>query len=256
MKTRITTGFAVLALVAGAAHAEPQPSRVVQAFACNLSDGQTSEDVWALMDALRANAETMDSPDPANGLFLWLPYRGATPYDFLVGVISSDLNAMAAGSMAFQASPGVADIRARFQKMAGCDSGILISDQLSDGKIGMTGGDRVPDAAVETFRCNFKDGSDMDDWNDAVKFWQEQIPKLNSAAVNEYEAYQWTPLRGGTGADVFWVGNSTDLASWAQSTSDYEASEAGREANERFQEVSTCTSQMWMGYWIDTPEEF
>lgn len=256
MKVRIIAAFAAMALVAGTAQAEPPPGGVAQVFACNLSDGQTDSDIWALADALRANSEAMDSPDPANGMFLWMPYRGATPYDFVMGVISSDLNAMAAGSKAFQASDGAGAIRSRIQNMAGCDSAIMTTEKLSDGKIGMTGGDRMPDATVETFRCTLNEGSNMDDWDAAVKFWKKQIGKIDSAALNDYEAYQWTPLRGGTGPEVIWVGNSPDLASWAQSTSDYESSEAGRDANRRFQKVSSCTSQMWMGYWLVTPKEF
>jgi hypothetical protein len=252
MKTPIIAVFALLTLVAGTAHAIQPPGRVVQAFACNLSPGQTMDDVWALMDALTANSKTMDSPDPANGMFVWMPYRGATPYDFVVGVISSDLEAMAAGSMAYQKSAGAAAIRARFERFAGCDSGIMMSEQLSEATIGMSGGDRVPDAVVETFRCTINDGSDMGDVDKVVKYWQDQT----QATANNYLAYMWTPLRGGTDADFFWVGNSPDLATWAKTTADYENSDVGQKINKRFQKVSTCTSQMWMGYWLVTPKDF
>ena len=256
MRMLITTAFAVLALAAGAVHAAPPPAQVVQIFGCTLNDGQTQDNVWALTDALTANAATQETPDAAFGLFLWVPYRGATPYDFAFGVLSSDLNSMAAGSASYAASAGAAAIGARFQTLAGCDSAIMTSDQLSEGTIGMTGGDRTPDAVVETFSCSINDGSDMDDVDAATKFWQGQIGKIDSAALKNYQAYQWTPLRGGTGADFVWVGNYSDLANWAKGTSDYMNSAAGQAADARFERVSTCTSQMWMGYWLVAPKEF
>jgi hypothetical protein len=256
MKRLITTALTLLVFATGAAFAAPPPGQVVQIFGCTLSDGQTQDDVWALADAFAANAATMNNPDDASGLFLWMPYRGATPYDFAFGVLSGDLNSMAAGSAAYQASDGAAAIGARFQAMDGCDSAIMMSDQISEGKIGMTAGDRIPDAVVETFSCNINDGSDVDDWNGAVKFYQDQVRKINSAALNQYQAYQWTPFRGGTGADIVWVGNSPDLKTWAQGETDYANSAAGQAADDRFAKVSTCTNNLWMGYWLVTPEEF
>ena len=117
---------------------------------------------------------------------------------------------MAAGSMAYQASAGSAAIGARFQTLAGCDSAIMMSDQITEGKIGMTSGDRVPDAVVETFSCDINDGSDMDDWDSAVKFYQDQVGKIKSAALSQNQAYQWTPFRGGTVGDL--AGTVLDLA--------------------------------------------
>ena len=256
MNRLITTTFTLLMFAAGAAFAAPPPGQVVQIFGCTLSEGQTQDNVWALADALAANSATQNNPDDAFGMFVWIPYRGATPYDFAFGVLSSDLNAMAAGSMAYQASAGSAAIGARFQTLAGCDSAIMMSDQITEGKIGMTPGDRVPDAVVETFSCDINDGSDMDDWNGAVKFYQDQVGKIKSAALNQNQAYQWTPFRGGTGADIVWVGNSPNLTTWAQGETDYANSAAGQAADDRFAKVSTCTNNLWMGYWLVTPEEF
>ena len=256
MKTLIATAFAVLAFAATTVQAAPPPGQVVQIFGCTLNEDQNQDTIWALTDALRANSATQENPDAAFGMFVWIPYRGATPYDFAFGVLSSDLNSMAAGSVAYQASAGSAAIGARFQTLAGCDSAIMTSDQISEGEIGMTAGDRIPDAVVETFSCDINDGSDMDDWDSAVKFYQAQVKKIDSAALNDYQAYQWTPFRGGTGADMVWVGNSPDLTTWAQGETDYANSAAGAAADERFADVSTCTNNLWMGYWLVVPEEF
>ncbi len=257
MRTLTTTAFAVLALAAAAVHAAPTPAQVVQIFGCTLNDGQTADNVWGAMDALSANAAITENSDPAFGLFLWIPYRGATPYDFAFGVLSSDLNTMAAGSTAYAASAGAAAFGARLGAMGDCVSAIMTSNQISEGKnsIGMSA-DRTPDALVETFSCSINDGSDMDDVDDAVEFWQGQLGKVDSAALNDYQAYVWTAFRGGTGADFVWVGNSPDLGTWAKGESDWMNSSAGQAADERFAKVSTCTNQMWMGYWLVAPKEF
>lgn len=256
MNRLITIALALLVFAAGTVHAAPAPAQVVQIFGCTLNEGQTQDNIWALADALAANSATQENPDDAFGMFVWIPYHGATPYDFAFGVLSSDLNSMAAGSISYQASAGAAAIGARFQTLAGCDSAIMMSDQLSEGTIGMTAGDRTPDAVVETFSCMINDGSDMDDIDAATKFWQGQLGKIKSAALDDYQAYKWTPLRGGTGSDFVWVGNYSNLTNWAKGTSDYTNSAAGQAADERFAKVSSCTNQMWMGYWLVAPKEF
>ncbi len=236
--------------------AEPPPAQVVQIFACNLAEGQTGDNVWALMDALRANNEAQ-ARGPESGLFVWVPYRGPAEYDFVLGVMSKDLNTMAADSLAYANSPGAAAIGQRFQTLESCVSGIVMSEQISDGPISMTGGDRVADAVVETFSCKLNEGADMDDVDSAVKFWQGQVEKINSSALNDYLAYLWTPFRGNTGAsDFVWVGNAADLTAWAQGASDYASSAAGQAADERFAAITTCSNQMWMGYWVVAPSNF
>ncbi|MDH3641236.1 MAG: hypothetical protein OES38_04025, partial [Gammaproteobacteria bacterium] len=97
-------------------------------------------------------------------------------------------------------------------------------------------------------------GSDMDDIDDAVDYWRGQVEKLNSPAANQFEGYQWTPYRGGTGdIDFMFVGNYPDAATWAQGETDYMGSKEGQAADERLQKVSTCNSSMWTGYWIVPP---
>jgi hypothetical protein len=114
--------------------------------------------------------------------------------------------------------------------------------------------DRELDAVVETFGCTINEGSDKGDIDDAVDFWNKQVADLNSDALNSYEAYLWTPYRGGTGPmDFMWVGNYQDLATWAQGETDYNASEQGQAAEARFAQVSTCGSALWNGYWIVPP---
>ncbi len=257
MKLRFTMMTLALWCCVTAVHAAPPPATVAQVFGCHMKEGQSADNVWALMDGLRANATSRTIADAAFGLFVWVPYRGATEYDFVLGVLNADLNTMAAGSMDYVASAGFQALSARFQALTtGCDSAIMLTDQLSTGKIGMTDGDRTPDAVIETFSCKINAGSTMNQVNETIKFWQAQIPKIDSAALKDYQAYLWTPFRGGTGSDFVWVGNSPDLATWAKGSADYVNSAAGKAADARFDAVSTCTNQMWMGYWVLAPKSF
>ena len=246
-----------LIFLAGAAKAAEEASAgVVQVFGCHLQEGKTPDNVWGLMDALAAPGDGAGPTDPAFGLFLWAPYRGATEYDFVFGVLNSDLEAMAAASTSYANSArGRADNRIWADTVSSCDSAIMTSTQLADGSIGMEAG-RSVDAVVETFSCAINDGSDMDDVDSALSYWQAQLPKIESTALNDYEAYKWTPIRGGTGSDFIFVGNAASLQSWATGTSDYDSSSEGQAADERFFNHSSCTNQMWMGYWIVVPEQF
>ena len=246
-----------LILLAGTAQAADAPGAgVVQVFGCHLQEGKTPDNVWGLMDALAAPGDGAAPADPAFGLFVWAPYRGATEYDFVFGVLNTDLESMAAGSTAYASSmKGRADNQIWANTVSGCDSAIMATTQLTDGSIGMTA-DRSVDAVVETFSCTINDGSDMDDVDGALRYWQAQLPKIDSTVLGDYEAYKWTPLRGGTGSDFVFVGNAASLQAWATGTTDYGASSEGQAADERFYKHTSCTNQMWMGYWIVVPEQF
>jgi hypothetical protein len=243
-------------LASTAQAADASPAGVVQVFGCHLQEGKTADNIWGLMDALAAPGDGAGPSDPAFGLFVWAPYRGATEYDFVFGVLNSDLEAMAEGSTTYAGSDkGRADNRIWADTVSGCDSAIMASTQLADGSIGMEA-DRSVDAVVETFSCTINDGSDMDDVDGALTYWQNQLAKIDSPALDDYEAFKWTPIRGGTGSDLVFVGNSPSLQSWASGTSAYDASSEGQAADERFFKHTSCSNQLWMGYWVVVPEQF
>ena len=246
-----------LAFVTGNALAEDATSGgIVQVFGCTLQDGQTTDNVWALMDALGTPEGAAAPPDPAFGVFFWAPFRGATDYDFAFGVLNSDLVSMADAGSAYAASARGQANDLRFENtVSDCDSAIMSVEELKEASIGMTA-DRTVDAVVETFSCTINEGSDMDDVNGALDYWKGQIPKIGSPALDKYGAHLWTAYRGGTGSDFVFVGNSPDLKTWAEGSVAYDSSAGGQAADERFFKHSTCTNQMWNGYWIVVPEQF
>ncbi len=229
---------------------------VVQAFGCSLNDGRTMADARSVLGELAQNAAANENPDPRFGLFAWRPLRGGTDFDFVFGALNVDVKTAAAGIEAFEASPEGQALRDRFDATADCVSGIFESEQIADGTIGMTGGDATLDAIVETFSCQINDGSDMADVDAAVKYWQAQVAKIESQALDAYEAYVWKPIRGGTGADLIWVGNAASMEAWAAGLADYNGSAAGQAADARFFKHSTCTSNLYQGYWLVAPKEF
>jgi len=232
------------------------PGGIAQVFGCTLNEDQTIDNVWALMDALGSPGDVAAPPDPAFGIFLWAPFRGATPYDFVFGVLNSDLVSMAEGSTAYAASARGQSNGLRFAStVSDCDSVIMTVEELKEATIGMTA-DRSADATVETFSCTINEGSDMDDVNDALEYWNGQLTQIDSPALDSYGAILWTPYRGGTGSDFVFVGNSPDLKTWAEGSVAYDSSAAGQAADERFFKHSTCTNVMWNGYWIVVPEQF
>jgi hypothetical protein len=98
---------------------------------------------------------------------------------------------------------------------------------------------------VETFSCNYNSGKGANDLDGAVGFWQSQIKKLNSADLNKYFGSVVTPIKGGSGADWFWLGGSPDLNTYTRGQNDYNTSSEGQAADARFAKVATCTSNMF-----------
>ncbi len=98
---------------------------------------------------------------------------------------------------------------------------------------------------VETFSCKYIDGKGAKDLDGAIKFWQAQVAKLNSADLNKYFGAVLTPIKGGSDADFFWLGGSPDLNTFARGQSDYASSEQGQAADARFAKMSRCTSNMY-----------
>ena len=242
---------AILWAMTGAAAAQ---EGVLQLFACNLSEGKTFENVWQTLEMLGDNAGEAAAQDPGFGLFLWLPYRGSSDYDYIWGVTNTDLNTMAAGSAGYFESGTAALMQPRFADLGRCDSSISMTEQIRTGVVG-TGEDRQPDALVETFGCQLKGGAGMDDIKKAVTFWQEQMDDIETPGNDSYDAYLLTPLRGmRAGIDFGWIGTYPDIGAFAQGTIDYNTSKGGQAADERFDKVSSCQSNLWAGFWIETPQ--
>lgn len=227
--------------------------QTLQLFGCALNDGKSVEDVWSLAENFRAAMPKLNNQDEALGVFVWLPFRGASPYDYIWGVVNTDLLSMQQGLASYYESGVGAEFDQQFGATGDCISGIFNSHQVKEGQVGNTA-DRELDAVVELFGCTINDGSDMDDVHAATKNWQAQVKAINSKALNTYEGFMLTTYRGGTGqSDFIWLGTYPDMATWAQGETDYNGSKQGQDAEAKFAEVSRCTNGLWGGYWVVPP---
>lgn len=227
---------------------------VGQIFGCTLADGKTMENVWSSLEAL-AKIETPSQapPDPEFSIFLWTQLRGSMPYDFVLGVNNGDMNRLAQGLTDIVSTPAWDAWAQRFDDTADCISGIVKSEQIRAGKLGMTAG-RSPVAIVETFACNVKEGAKAGALESALEYFKDNYEKIDSAAAKDYSAWLWRPYRGTSGTwDFMFVGANPDLKSWAQSSMDYDASKEGQAADAMFNAMSTCRTTLWTGYWIVAP---
>jgi len=228
---------------------------VLQLFACNLNEGKTMENVWSTLETMRGlSGNNQELTDPGFGVFLWTPFRGSLGFDYIWGITNSDLNEMAAGYKGFVESGNAMVMGPRFGALASCTSSISLTEQTRAGSVG-TGEDRLPDAMVETHSCQLRTGSDMEDVEKAVEYWQEQFEEIESAALGTYEGFLVRPFRGmREGLDFAWIGTYPDLTTFMQGATDYYGSKEGQAADARFQKTSKCQTAMWNGYWVVVPE--
>jgi hypothetical protein len=160
---------------------------------------------------------------------------------------------MAESTNTYYTSGNSAAMAPHFAALGSCDSSISVTDQLSEGVVG-TGEDRQVDAFVETFVCSINEGSDMDDVRSAASFWQEQMSKIESEALDKYEGFLVTPFRGTRpGLDFAWIGTSPDWLTMVEGGIAYYDSKEGQAADQRFQRVSSCQNALWVGYWLLAP---
>ena len=237
-----------------------QPANtVLQLFSCNLNPGQNADDVWSLLEALRAQVDSQGaSLGEAPGIFLWMPFRTASDYDYVWGATNSDLVATMEGMASYASSGAAAALAARFQAVnERCHSMIAFSEQTKVSSMPFNptnANDRMPDGVVETFSCKVRAGSTMADIRSVTSFWQEQVKKVASEDLNKYAAYLVTPFRGGTGeADFGWIGTYPDMVSFGRGETAFMNSKEGQAVNARFEKASTCTTSLWNGYWVKAP---
>lgn len=256
MSKRISAAFCA-AFLSLAGHAAESP-QVTQVFGCNLKDGATMDDFWSGAEFFRGQLGKIDSAALDElSVFVWTPFRATADYDFIWGVNSANLNSLGQGLADYYASEAGQAADARFATFSDCDAGVVFSETIQEGpEAAFRPYDREADAVVEVFACTYRAGKGKADFDDAVAFWKQQVANIGDASLTEgYGAYVWTPYRGTNAADVYWVGTSSDIRTWATGGSAYVTSAAGQAADARFDAITECSSGLWSGYWVVQPEE-
>ena len=225
-------------------------------FACKLKKDRSMDSVWATMDRIAAlSVPSTAPPDPGFSIFLWTPFRTDSSDDYIWGVNNSSVNQLAQGLSDYLATPQSEAIGASLDASSTCTSGIVGFRQLKVASIGNKA-DRVPDSIVEIYACDLKPGATMEKFDKLAEQWQVDINKIASPALQAYGAWLWTPFRGATGGHAFyWVGAYPDLRSWGHGVTDYFGSKEGQAINARLTEMTTCQTDLWVGYWVIAPAQ-
>jgi hypothetical protein len=96
--------------------------------------------------------------------------------------------------------------------------------------------------AVQIFACNFLDGKDVADLDEATDFFKAQIAKIGSADLTAYEAFVWEPYVGRTDYDFLWFGAHANLNTLVRAQAALDDSAEGQAANTKFDAIVKCDS--------------
>jgi len=252
MRTCLRSALAALLLPLGGLVAAAETSMAVQVFSCNLKDGATQSDFWEAADQYRTAMGGLNGPGLETiNVYALMPFRAAADADFLWLVASPNLNALGTGLTTYYNSESGRGADAAFAEISDCSAGIVLVDNLHQGEVREADyTDQNPEGIYELFGCNLLPGKTAEDLQSATAYWQTQIEKINSKALDEYSAWLWTPFRASGRFDFAWLGFSPDLESSMRGATDYLTSEAGQAADERFASMSRCGSGLWNGYAI------
>lgn len=252
MKTLLHSAIAAVLLTVSGITGAAETSPAVQVFTCNFKEGVTMDHFWDRADRFRRAMSEIQSPGlDTIDVFALMPFRSSANVDLLWLVASPNLNAMGQGLTDYYASEAGRGADAAFAEIADCTSGVALIENVRQAPEGeINAADRDADGTFEVFGCNLLPGKDGNDLDSAVEFWQKQVAKIDSDALDQYGAWLWRPFRASSQFDFIWFGASPDLVTSMQGATDYYTSSAGQAADERFASMSKCSSGLWTGYAI------
>ena len=96
--------------------------------------------------------------------------------------------------------------------------------------------------AVQVFACNYLEGKDSTDLDEAAAFFNAQIEKIGSADLSASRAFLWEPNVASTERDVLWFANYDNLNALARANDAIADSPDGQAATAKFNEVVDCDS--------------
>jgi hypothetical protein len=96
---------------------------------------------------------------------------------------------------------------------------------------------------IEIFDCNYNSGQDRDDLDKAVDFWQAKMANVEGS--ENYFAALFSPIRATSDFDIHWVGGNANLNEWAANVNRFIGSDEGQAAQDRFDKVLTCETNLF-----------
>lgn len=231
--------FALL-LSFGAAQAEEAPASVLlESFACSYQDGKDRDDLMAARDYMvkqAAKAEMSLAPS-----YVWHNFKGGPDLDHVWFSVHESLAAFAAQSEAFGAAPEMADVEARFESVAECDSNIAMARPVFQGSQAANDGGT---AFIASNACMVQPGTspaDLVDLENHIRGVLGETSEYNASSI-----FMATPMTAGpNSADVYLFAVHPSQSQWAAASAGFQAS-AGRDSLVRhFQAVMDCQTSLW-----------
>ena len=93
---------------------------------------------------------------------------------------------------------------------------------------------------TELFGCNFRDGKDMADLQEAIDFYSAGRSKIGSPELTKMASNVWTKYRGNSAFDIVWANAGLTLEELGKANLAYDSSKEGQAAEARFNEVVDC----------------
>ena len=229
-----------LLLSFGAAQAEEaSPPVLLESFACSYHDGKDRDDLLTARDYMVKQAAKAEMSLTTS--YVWHRYKGGPDLDHVWFSVHESLATFAAQSEAFGAAPEMADVEARFESVAECDSNIAMARPVFQGSESSNDGGT---AFIASNACMVQPGTSPADLIDLENHIRDVL-----GGISEYNAssvFMATPMTAGpNSADAYLFAVHPSQSQWAATSAAFQAS-AGRDSLVRhFQAVLDCKTSLW-----------
>jgi len=108
---------------------------------------------------------------------------------------------------------------------------------------------------VQSYNCNFTDGSGMRELSSAIDYYLEQAANIDSEDFQKSFDAVLTPMVSSSSADFYWLTGSPNLNTFTRNTVALNGSDAGQAALARFESMSSCKSNLFFSapVYVGTP---
>lgn len=213
-------------------------------FSCDFRKGKDMDDLMAYRDFYVKQAEKAGLVTPWS--FVWTPLKGGFEHDFTWYNYHADLQAFAMFADAFEATPALKAVRARFNSIADCSSNIVRRNKIYDGGEAPVS---TPPALVASRACSLKAGIRLEDLDD---LWEHYTRVLEALGGHRgYHLYVVTPYTSVPGnPEVFIYGVNNNVSAWAAREELVQNSKIGQALERELQNKLRCRTGLWDAHWV------
>lgn len=239
--------FVAAPFVSAAEEPPPEPG-VAEAFFCNYNPGKDRDDLMSAKDYyVKQAAKAGITPEPA---FLWTPFKGNAPIDFLWMNVHENMKAFGASTDAGMASSEMDSVNARFDSVAKCQSNLGALRTIREAELN----DPTPPALISAASCNTHGPvtqGDVLDMRNHINSVLGAMPSFKNVPM-----YSIVPLTtSAESPDVFLFTVHESAAGWANRTSELQASPEGQSLRRHFDAMMECHPSLWFGEQLIAPAE-